>query len=141
MNVKRDTIIRCIKEVGDKEYSYQFDKKTNTSIKKLTRDKKMFLSEDRRVGNDWNSTILGLNYTKGKLFVHIYFQMVSTDRDFCIDFDKFFAIGEYNGKCYEMNRYGDLVPRYFRYTQRTKENAIKNILLEYIYKKYADKLS
>ena len=141
MNVKRDTIIRCIKEVGDKEYTYKIDKKTNESIKKLTRDKKLFLSDERRVGNDWNSNILGIYFIKSKLFVNIYFQMDSTDSDFLVDYDEFFSIGEYNGKKYEMDRYGELVPRYFRYTQRMKENAIKNILLEYIHKKYADKLS
>jgi len=141
MNVKHDTIIRCIKEVGDKEYSYHIDKKTNESVKKLTRNKKLSLSDERSIGNDWNSTILGINYIKSKLFVNIYFQMDSTDRNFLVDYDKFFSVGDYEGKCYEMNRYGDLVPRYFRYSQRMKENAIKNILLEYVYKKYADKLS
>lgn len=40
-----------------------------------------------------------------------------------------------------MNRYGDNVPRYFRYDEDDKVNVLKNLLLEYLHKKYADKLA
>ncbi len=139
-SVTYDTILRCVKEVGYKDYTYKTDK-DNNFVKKYSRDKRLNLSNEREAGNGWNSTIYGVDYCKGKLFVRVYFQMDDTDRTLCVPFNEFFAAGEYHGKAFEMNRYGDNVPRYFRYDEDDKVNVLKNLLLEYLHKKYADKLA
>ena len=138
--VTYDTILRCAKEVGEREYSYENDK-DGKLVKKFSRNKRMILSEGREAGNNWNSTIYGVDYYKGKLFVNVYFQMDDTDKTLSVPFKEFFAAGEYQGKAFEMNRYCDNVPRYFRYDEDDKVNVLKNLLLEYLHKKYADKLA
>lgn len=138
--VSFDTVLRCVKEVGKRRSSYDFDK-NGKRVEKFTRDKDMYLSVDRRVDNGWNSTITGISYVSGKLYVSIYVQMDSTDRSTCAEFKEFFARAEYTGKCYETNRYGDDVPRYFKYDKEDKQKFVKSVLLEYIHTKYAEKLA
>ena len=138
--VSFDTVLRCVKEVGERRYSFKNDSKGKLE-KKFTRDKDMRLSAGRRVNNGWNSTITGISYVSGKLYVSIYVQMNSTDRSTCAEFKEFFSRAEYTGKCYETNRYGDEVPHYFKYDKEDKQKFIKNVLLEYIHTKYAEKLA
>ena len=70
--VTYDTILRCVKEVGYRDYTYKTDKDNNL-VKRYSRDKRLNLSNEREAGNGWNSTIYGVDYCKGKLFVRVYF--------------------------------------------------------------------
>ena len=106
----------------------------------LRRDKVLRISQDRRIGNNWNSTVEAVEIINGKLHLDVYFQMDSTDTNIYVNYDVFMKGNEYHGKHYTTNRYGDKVPNYFIYDRQDKAGVIKSILLEYVYTKYADKL-
>ena len=70
-----------------------------------------------------------------------YVQMDSTDTNHFEPYSNFSKDGDYTGKVFTTNRYGNSVPYYFTYDDRQdKAGVIKSILLEYVYTKYADKL-
>ena len=106
----------------------------------MSRNKVLYISKDRQIGNNWNSLIEDVELIYGNLYLNIYFQMDSTDTNICEKYLTFFKGDEYHGKHYTTNRYGDQVPNYFIYNQEDKAKVIKSILLEYVYTKYADKL-
>lgn len=126
LNTKKETIIRILKEAGDK--------------KKNSRNSSLRISRNLRVGNNWNSDIEEVSLYKGKLYLWAYVQMDHTDTNKEVDYDKFFRSGEFRGTAYETNRYGDKYPHYFVYDDDDKANVLKSFLLEYIYTKYKDKL-
>ena len=70
----------------------------------------------------------------------IYVQMDSTDTNHFEPYSNFSKDGNYTGKVYTTNYYGDSVPHYFTYDRQDKAKVIKSILLEYLFTKYADKL-
>lgn len=121
-----ETIKRIVKEAG-------------RNIGK-SRDKILRINQDRQAGNDWNSTIEDVEYVKGNIYLNIYFQMDSTDTNICEKYSMFFKSGDYTGKYYTTNRYGDSVPHYFTYNQKDKAEVIKSIFIEYVHSKYAGKL-
>ena len=121
-----ETIKRIAKEAG-------------RSIGK-SRDKVLSINQDRRSGNDWNSTVEAVEYVKGNLYLNIYFQMDSTDNNICEKYAAFMQGDEYHGKHYITNKHGDEVPNYFVYDRQDKAKVVKSILLEYVHTKYADKL-
>ena len=121
-----ETIKRIAKEAG---------RKVGISRKKVLR-----ISNERRIGNAWNSDIEAIEYINGNLYLNIYFQMDNTDTNICEKYSNFFKGDEYHGKHYTTNRYGDEVPHYFSYDKNDKAAVIKSILLEYVYTKYAVKL-
>ena len=124
--VTPDTIKRIVKEAGRKIG--------------MSRNKVLRISNDRRIGNAWNSDIEAVEFFNGNLYLNIYFQMDNTDTNICEKYLNFFKGDEYHGKHYTTNRFGDKVPNYFTYNREDKAAVIKSILLEYVYTKYAVKL-
>lgn len=121
-----ETIKRIVKEAG-------------RSIGK-SRDKVLRIDQDRRSGNNWNSSVEAIEYIKGNLYLNVYFQMDSTDTNICVKHEVFFKGEQYTGRYYTTNRYGDSIPHYFSYDRQDKAKVIKSILFEYVHTKYADKL-
>ena len=121
-----ETVKRIAKEAGTK---------VGTARSKVLR-----ISSERRSGNNWNSTIEAVEIHRGKLVLDIYVQMDSTDTNHFEPYLNFSKDGNYTGKVYTTNRYGDQVPNYFIYNREDKTGVIKSILLEYVYTKYAKKL-
>ena len=104
------------------------------------RSKVLRISSKRRSGNDWNSTVESVEIHRGKLMLDIYVQMDSTDTNHFEPYSNFSKDGNYTGKVFTTNYYGDSVPHYFTYDRQDKAKVIKSILLEYLFTKYADKL-
>ena len=121
-----ETLMRIVKEAGTK---------VGTARSKVLR-----ISSERRSGNNWNSTIEAVEIHREKLVLDIYVQMDSTDTNHLEPYLNFSKDGNYTGKVYTTNRYGDQVPNYFIYNREDKAGVIKSILLEYVYTKYAKKL-
>ena len=121
-----ETLMRIVKEVGTK---------AGTARSKVLR-----ISSDRRSGNDWNSTVEAVEIHRQKLMLDIYVQMDSTDTNHFEPYSNFSKDGNYTGKVFTTNYYGDSVPHYFTYDRQDKAKVIKSILLEYLFTKYADKL-
>lgn len=121
-----ETIKRMIKEAG-------------TNFNK-SRDKKLFLSSKRTTGNNWNSTINGVELIKGGLFVSFYIQYENTDTETNDRFSKFITSGEYQGEIKRDDRYGNPRTYYFIYDESDKLRFIRRLLMEYVYTKYSDKL-
>ena len=121
-----ETLQRIVKEAGTK---------VGTARSKVLR-----ISSERRSGNNWNSTVEAVEIHRGKLVLDFYVQMDSTDTNHFEPYSNFSKDGDYTGKVYTTNRYGDQVPNYFIYDRENKAGIIKSILLEYVYTKYADKL-
>ena len=121
-----ETLMRIVKEAGTK---------VGTARSKVLR-----ISSERRSGNNWNSTVESVEIHRSKLMLDIYVQMDSTDTNHFEPYSNFSKDGNYTGKVYTTNRYGDQVPNYFSYNREDKAGVIKSILLEYVYPKYADKL-
>ena len=105
-----------------------------------SRDKVLRINRDRQAGNDWNSTIEAVEIHRRKLMLDIYVQMDSTDTNHFEPYSNFSKDGNYTGKVFTTNYYGDSVPHYFTYDRQDKAKVIKSILLEYVHTKYADKL-
>ena len=124
--VKTETIIRIIKEAGKNKYR--------------SREKRLGILSDRRVGNVWNSIVEAVEMFHNKPYIEFYVQLDDTDTNIMGEWENFIKSGNYRGKCYETNRYGDKVPHYFEYNSKHKAEVVKSILLEYVYTKYADKL-
>ena len=114
-------------------------KETGRSIDK-SRNKVLRISNERRIGNAWNSTVEAVEIHRGKLVLDIYVQMDSTDTNHFEPYLNFSKDGNYTGKVFTTNYYGDSVPHYFTYDRQDKAKVIKSILLEYVHTKYADKL-
>ena len=106
----------------------------------MSRNKVLRISNERRIGNAWNSTVEAVEIHRGKLVLDIYVQMDSTDTNHFEPYSNFSKDGNYTGKVFTTNYYGDSVPHYFTYDRQDKAKVIKSILLEYVHTKYADKL-
>lgn len=117
-----ETINRIVREVGNRLYK--------------SRDKELRISSNLRVGNDWNSTVESICTYKSRLYLHVYIQMDSTDTTIVEDYNTFIKRGDYTGKAFETNRYGDRVPNYCHYTEADKARVIQSILLQYVHTKY-----
>ena len=121
-----ETVKRIAKEAGTK---------AGTARSKVLR-----ISSKRRSGNDWNSTVESVEIHRGKLMLDIYVQMDSTATNHFEPYYNFSKDGNYTGKVFTTNYYGDSIPHYFTYDRQDKAKVIKSILLEYLFTKYADKL-
>ena len=123
------TIIRMVKEAGK-------------SIYKSKRDKTLMVSRQRRTGNDWNSWFNGVDLLKGKLYVNFYIQYDNTDTDDCIPYGEFMRDRDrFRGTIKTTDRYDNPQTYYYFYENDDRARAIKSLLLEYVYTKYADKLN
>ena len=123
------TIIRMVKEAGK-------------SIYKSKRDKTLMVSRQRRTGNDWNSWFNGVDLLKGKLYVNFYIQYDNTDTNDCISYGEFVRDRDrFRGTIKTTDRYDNPQTYYYFYENDDRARAIKSLLLEYVYTKYAEKLN
>ena len=126
LNTSTETLMRIVKEAGTRVGS--------------VRSKVLRISSARRSGNNWNSTVEAVEIHRDKLMLDIYVQMDSTDTNHFEPYSNFSKNGNYTGKVFTTNYYGDSIPHYFTYDRQDKAKVIKSILLEYLFTKYADKL-
>ena len=124
--VSESTVKKIIQEVGQRRYK--------------SRDKELRIDYDRRVGNNWNSTVESVDLVKGKLYIGFYIQYEKTDTNTSDDYEDFFKRGNYRGEIRRLDRFGNGRTYYFCYDESDKARVMKSILLEYVYSKYADKL-
>jgi hypothetical protein len=124
--VSESTVKKIIQEVGRRRYK--------------SRDKELRIDYDRRVGNNWNSTVESVDLVKGKLYVDFYVQYENTDTNTSDDYEDFFKRGNYRGEIRRLDRFGNGRSYYFCYDESDKARVMKSILLEYVYSKYADKI-
>ena len=124
--VSESTVKKIIQEVGQRRYK--------------SRDKELRIDYDRRVGNNWNSTVESVDLVKGKLYIGFYIQYENTDTNTSDDYEDFFKRGNYRGEIRRLDRFGNGRTYYFCYDESDKARVMKSILLEYVYSKYADKL-
>ena len=124
--VSESTVKKIIQEVGQRRYK--------------SRDKELRIDYDRRVGNNWNSTVESVDLVKGKLYIGFYIQYENTDTNTSDDYEDFFKRGNYRGEIRRLDRFGNGRTYYFCYDESDKAKVMKSILLEYVYSKYADKL-
>ena len=126
LSVKEDTVKRIVKETGRRMYR--------------SRNKELYIDYDRRVGNNWNSTVEGVELIKGKLYLDFYVQYENTDTNTSEEYSDVFNGREFRGEIRRSDRYGNGRTYYFCYDRSDKARVMKSILLEYVYTKYADKL-
>jgi len=106
-----------------------------------TRDKELRISHERRAGNAWNSLIEAVELIKGRLYLEVYLQYENTDTSTSEEYDDFFRNGNFRGEVRRSDRYGNGRTYYFLYNPSDKASVMKSILLEYVFTKYAAKLT
>lgn len=127
LSITPETITRMVKETG-------------SSISK-SRTKELRISSDLRTGNNWNSEIEGVRLYKGQLSVDLYLQYENTDTNTYESLEKFLNKDDYQGSVIRNDRYGNNRHYYFTYTVADKAEFVKSLLLEYLNRKYKDRLS
>lgn len=128
--ITTQTLIRMVREAG---YSY----------KSRSRNKDLKISHKYRRGNNWNSTVDALCLYKGKLYLNLTILDDSTDHSTSIEFGKFFG-DKYSGyrvSYIDTDRYGNPQTKYAVYDAKEKTAVLRSFLLEYVERKYADKLN
>lgn len=126
LSITPATIVKMIKEAGTRIYK--------------SRDKEMRISYERRTGNDWNSEVEGVRNYKGNPMLDLYIQYENTDTSTSVRLDDFLKHGDYRGSIVRNDRCGNPRSYYFTYTTANKARFVKSVLLEYINRKYKDKL-
>lgn len=126
LSITPATIVKMIKEAGTRLYK--------------SRDKEMRISYKRRTGNDWNSEVEGVRNYKGNPMLDLYIQYENTDTSTSVRLDDFLKHGDYKGSIVRNDRCGNPRSYYFTYTTADKARFVKSVLLEYINRKYKDKL-
>lgn len=127
LNILPATIVRTIKEAGNRLYK--------------SRDKELRFPYDRKPGNDWNSTVEGVRNYKGNPMLDFYIQYENTDTNTSASLNDFLKSGDYRGSIVRDDRYGNPRSYYFTYSSADKAQFVKYLLLEYLNRKYKDKLS
>lgn len=114
-----ETILRIYKECRSKDC----DGKPND---------RFWIASNRRVGNNWNSTIEFIYENNGKACLCLYVQNSSTDSSTCESYDTFNRYNRYEGYCHNLNKH-------FTYNADDIARTIRCILMEYVYWKYIEK--
>ena len=127
LSITTETITRMVKETG-------------SGINK-SRNKELRIPYGQRTGNDWNSEVEGIRLFKGKLSVDLYLQYENTDTTTSESLENFLSKGDYRGSVIRSDRNGNDRSYYLTYTESDKSEFIKSLLLEYLNRKYKDKLS
>ena len=127
LSTSEATIKRIVKDAGRRMWK--------------TRDKELRISHERRAGNAWNSLIEAVELIKGRLYLEVYLQYENTDTSTSEEYDDFFRNGNYRGEVRRSDRYGNGRTYYFLYNSSDKASVMKSILLEYVFTKYAAKLT
>lgn len=127
LRTSKQTILRIVKEVGDG--------------KKGSKYKYLSLPKDfKECGNDWNSLVESIYVTKESLGLDFYIQYGNTDSGYSDTYEKFFGRADYRGHITDTDRFGHPQTYYFNYYSYHKARVIRTILLQYLHRKYADKL-
>ncbi len=126
LNILPATIARMVKEAGTRLYK--------------SRDKELRISYERRTGNNWNSTIEGVRNYKSSPMLDLYIQYENTDTSASVSLNDFLNKGDYRGSIVRDDRYGNPRSYYFTYTEADKARFVRQLLLEYLTRKYKDKL-
>lgn len=126
LSITPETSFRIVMEVG-------------SNICK-SRNKELRFSQSLRVGNNWNSEIEGVRLYKGQLSVEIYLQYENTDTNTSVCLSDFLKGGDYRGRVIRSDRYGNNRSYYYTYSDSDKAEFVKSLLLEYLHRKYPDKL-
>ncbi len=126
LSITPATIVKMIKEAGTRLYK--------------SRDKEMRISYDLRSGNDWNSTVEGVRNYKGNPMLDLYIQYENTDTSTSVRLDDFLKDGDYRGSIVRNDTCSNSRSYYFTYSTADKARFVKSLLLEYINRKYKDKL-
>lgn len=128
LSIAPSAILRIVKETGG-------------SGTLRSRNKELRLPYNLRPGNDWNSEIEGVRIYKGNLFVDLYLQYENTDTSTSVSLSDFLNKGDYGGSIVRDDRYGNPRSYYFTYSSADKARFVGQLLLEYLNRKYKDKLS
>ena len=126
LGIREDAIKRIIKETGE-----NFHKSRNRTLR---------LAREHRTGNKWNATIEAWNLVKGRVWIDFYLQHENSDTNTSDTFTRFVHRGEYRGELQRDDRYGNPRTYHFSFEEGDKARAIRCLLLDYINKKYHDKL-
>ena len=127
LSITPTTISKMIKEAGTRLYK--------------SRDKELRISYERRTGNSWNSTVEGVRNYKGNPILDIYIQYENTDTSTSVSLNDFLDRGDYRGSIERDDRYGNPRSYYFTYSSADKARFVRQLLLEYLNRKYKDRLS
>ena len=127
LSTSEATVKRIVKDAGRRMWK--------------TRDKELRISHERRAGNAWNSLIEAVELIKGRLYLEVYLQYENTDTSTSEEYDDFFRNGNFRGEVRRSDRYGNGRTYYFLYNPSDKASVMKSILLEYVFTKYAAKLT
>lgn len=126
LSITPATISKMIKEAGTRLYK--------------SRDKELRISYERRTGNSWNSTVEGVRNYKNNPLLGLYLQYENTDTSTSVSLSDFLKEGDYRGSIVRDDRYGNPRNYYFKYSAADKARFVRQLLLEYINRKYQDKL-
>lgn len=127
LNIHPATIARMVKETGTRLYK--------------SRDKEIRISYERRTGNNWNSTTEGVRNFKGNPMLDLYIQYENTDTSASVSLSDFLDKGDYRGRIVRDDRCGNPRSYYFTYSEADKARFVRQLLLEYLNRKYKDRLS
>ena len=126
LSVTPATVSKMIKEAGTRLYK--------------SRDRKLRISYERRTGNDWNSTVAGVRNYKSNPMLDLYIQYENTDTSTSVSLRDFLNNGDYRGRIERDDRYGNPRSYYFTYSSADKARFVRQLLMEYLNRKYKDKL-
>ena len=127
LSITPATISKMIKEAGTRLYK--------------SCDKELRISYERRTVNSWNSTVEGVRNYKGNPMLDLYIQYENTDTSTSVSLRDFLNNGDYRGSIVRDDRYGNPRSYYFTYSSADKARFVRQLLLEYLNRKYKDKLS
>ena len=124
LSINYATILRVVKETGTKQSN--------------SRNKTFSMSNS--VSNDWNAEFEGVNLYRGKLFADIYLQYDSTDTNVSIPLEDFLKKGDFRGSNIRTDRYDNPRTHYFTFREIDKAIVLGRMLMDYLNRKYKDKL-
>ena len=124
LSINYATILRVVKEIGAKQSN--------------SRNKTFRMT--RPVSNDWNAEFEGVNLYRGKLFADIYLQYDSTYTNVCVPFEDFLKNGDFRGSPIRTDRYDNPQTHYFTFREIDKAIVQGRLLMDYLNRKYKDKL-
>lgn len=125
LSINYATILRVVKETGTKQSN--------------SRNKTFRMTNS--VSNDWNAEFEGVNLYRGKLYADIYLQYDSTDTNVSVPFEDFLKKGDFRGSITRTDRYGNPHTHYFTFREIDKAIVLGRLLMDYLNRKYKDKLS
>ena len=126
LSITPATISRMIKDAGSRLYK--------------SRDKEIRIPFERRTGNSWNSTVEGIRNYRGNPMLDLYIQYENTDTSTSVSISDFLNKGDYRGSIVRDDRNGNPRSYYFTYSPSDKARFVRQLLLEYINRKYKDSL-